>query len=410
MKCVFSLYALIWNLLAANFYSCWKTVKLKFKFYYFRWHVKLHHRKSDTHTRSSLKVWENCVWKQDASDTQLCEKLHLCVPKGENFHEKCEHMKNSLRSVRIVSVRSASTNRTINNKTMGHLRKTNLIIVFFFSFIFGRVKSFSPRSVCETLFFYSSYLFSRSSCFLFQGKNQSQTSFLFVIFLFFEQQEHSVTAKAEKFFAENRGRNAFSNANSWAVSEFEKKSSLVDSIDLLGDFVSSVFRRGFLSSLWEKTMGSSKFRIFCPGKFKTISKVISAILLQSSVIFLPDDCSIEDKIAVKLGYLSSVHLIPSKFPFDLNRFVENFPAKNLNFPRVTMLKCWSFQAVLHSRFPCSRNFHDYLNFYSVLYWIKPATRKSSSSNFSEIKNKPETEISQRALFQLVLCRLSIVFK
>lgn len=234
-------------------------------------------------------------------------------------------MKNSLKSVRIVSVRSASTNRTINNKTMGHLRKTNLIIVFF-SFIFGRVKSFSPRSVCETLFFYSSYLFSRSSCFLFQGKNQSQTSFLFVIFLFFEQQEHSVTAKVEKFFAENRGRNAFSNANSWAVSEFEKKKLAGRFNWFIRRFRGLCFLQGFSIDelLWEKMMRSCRFRLFCPGKFKTISKVILTIFLQkldkNSVLFLPDDCSTEDKTAEKFGYLSSVHLVPSKFPFDLNRF------------------------------------------------------------------------------------------
>ena len=93
-------------------------------------------------------------------------------------------MKNSLKSVRIVSVRSASTNRTINNKTMGHLRKTNLIIVFFFFYFWKSQVVLAAIGLRDSFLLLFLFVFT-FILFLISRKNQSQTSFLFVIFLFF---------------------------------------------------------------------------------------------------------------------------------------------------------------------------------------------------------------------------------
>jgi hypothetical protein len=52
-------------------------------------------------------------------------------------------------------------------------------------------------------------------------------------------------------------------------------------------------------------------------------------IIKTDIRFSPDDCSIEDKIAVMTDSLTSTHLIPPKCPFDL--FSVSFPATNVNF-------------------------------------------------------------------------------
>jgi hypothetical protein len=175
---------------------------------------------------------------------------------------------------------------------------------------------------------------------LFLISRKKSVSDFFSSHYFFEQQEHSVTAKVEKFFAENRGRNAFSNANSWAVS-VELKNALVESIDLLGDFQISrsivdcfcKLLRWFLINEkpgwsrveWRFNVHVRRSRIWS----STIQDFHDNFSTITDLWFSPDGCSIEDKIAVTTDSLTSSHLTPLMCPFDL--FSVNFPATNVNF-------------------------------------------------------------------------------
>lgn len=121
-------------------------------------------RMSSSHL--SARAWprhQHFAQQSDSENKTSTKKkrLHSCIERGDIL--ECTEMLRGSLLLRLA--RSTSTNRTINNKTMGHLRASNLIILYI---IFGglyfwkKVKLRFSRSVYAAALLLHSSLSRRS--------------------------------------------------------------------------------------------------------------------------------------------------------------------------------------------------------------------------------------------------------
>lgn len=227
---------------------------------------------------------------------------------------------------------------------MGRSRETNLII---FLFIFGK-KSSRSRDRFVRLFLFVS----------FQGKISRRLLF-FRVYFFFEQQEHSVTTKVEKFFAENRGRNAI-----WMQREKSPRRWKCKAAGRRDWFIRKFESRASLTWwLFHLRQNCCDDRLSALSFIPLSSTEVSIWLTSIRGEFSGDECN------CRVGDSDAVCTLkpPGDSPFDVSMFTELSQLQLRSFAQAV---CWLNQPASQTR----------------------STRKSSNSNFSEIK-KPETEIS-----------------